>query len=443
MSIRQNSQEDVKKSVVPEHLPKRLTIACWLWNWATDRQPGEGFSEIEKALDELVDRKFNTIRIDGLWSWAFDLKGNPRGEVEVGNMIEPGYCKYSFNNRGGFRVNVLDELIRLLHLAKERDIYVALTSWEFQPGHSIGFLADPALRSEILNMPAKERFTYLARQADRLLQEIKRHGLEDRIAYLEIHNEVNYSAGRDFPGGMPAIKEAVEKCLTYLQERHADILFTDDYQVDVPEDYIFDYNNAIKFTEKFAANVQVLDHHLYNPTLQYALFRKAGIREGGAMEQVEKENEFFKWLIRPGSPSWKEFSQHFTCDWFKNWQPLVYLFENMDVDKYDYWMFRHYPQHEERMRTFWKNYIQLLSHFACQRGVPIVCDEGYIFLPPIHSNFETSAIGKSSFDFIVDNMLEAGYWGIMISTYTQPGQPLWENEAEWLKETNKRILEAE
>jgi hypothetical protein len=61
----------------------------------------------------------------------------------------------------------------------------------------------------------------------------------------------------------------------------------------------------------------------------------------------------------------------------------------------------------------------------------------------MHSTFETSAAGKSNFDFIVDQMLEAGYWGIMISTYTFPGQPLWEQEGEWLRKTHDRILAAD
>lgn len=439
-------------SVLPDHLPRRLTIACWLWFWATDRQPGEGFYDLEVAFDALVERGFNAVRIDAMWSWAFDLDGKPRGEVEVGNVAEPGYCDYGpgLTTKGGVRVNALDEIIRLFHLAEERDVYVALTSWEFQRGHSIGCLADPALRDEILSVPGKERFMYLARQCDRLLQAIKQHGLEKRIAYVEIHNELQsvwHSA--DMEPRYPELREDVEEGLEFLQERHPDILFTDDYQVDIPEDRAFDYNTALAFLDKFASNAQLLDHHLYVLGLQWALYQEAGVRpligpdQDAAMERVERENEFLLWLLKPGSPNWREFSQHFTCDWFRNWRPLIYLYQNMDVEKYDYWMFRHYPEWEERMRTYWKNYIQVLSHNARQRNLPIVCDEGYIFWPPMHSVFETSAVGKSNFDFIVDQMLEASYWGIMISTYTFPGQPLWDQEVGWLRKTHDRILAAD
>ena len=70
-----------RDAIIPGHLPPRLAIASWLWYWATDRQPGEGFHDLEAALDALVERGFNAVRIDALWSWAFERDGEPRGEV--------------------------------------------------------------------------------------------------------------------------------------------------------------------------------------------------------------------------------------------------------------------------------------------------------------------------------------------------------------------------
>jgi hypothetical protein len=60
----------------------------------------------------------------------------------------------------------------------------------------------------------------------------------------------------------------------------------------------------------------------------------------------------------------------------------------------------------------------------------------------MHSAFEPSTVGRNNLEFITDQMREAGYWGVMISTYAFPGQPLWEEEAAWLKKTNDRILRA-
>jgi len=83
-----------------------------------------------------------------------------------------------------------------------------------------------------------------------------------------------------------------------------------------------------------------------------------------------------------------------------------------------------------------------MARHARERNLPLVCDEGYICWPPTNSEFEPSAVGRANFDFIMDHMIEAGYWGYMVSTYAFPGQPLWDKQAEWLKATHERILSA-
>jgi hypothetical protein len=103
-------------------------------------------------------------------------------------------------------------------------------------------------------------------------------------------------------------------------------------------------------------------------------------------------------------------------------------------------MFMNYPDHEQSMKNYWKNSIQHLHDYARHRGLPLVCDEGYIFWPPIHSQFETSAVGKEFHEFIVDQMIKHEYWGIMVCTYAAPGLPLWEKEADFLRKLNRRIL---
>jgi hypothetical protein len=421
----------------------------WCWMWATERQPGEAFADLGAAFEQLVARGFNTIRIDALWSWAFDRQGRPRGIVETAALTDPGYCDYcpGFTPRGGVRIDVAEEIIRLLRLAERHDVSVALTSWEFQRGHTTGFLADEGLRREILDVPGEERFGHLARECDLMLGLIKRHGLEKRIAYVEIHNELQSvweSAG--LAVHYPALRQAVEEGLAWLQARHPDILFTDDYQVDGMPDCLFDTDIALGFCDKLAGNAQLVDHHLYAGGVQHALFREAGVLLGAeadqdaAMERLEREHGLFRWLLRPGCPTWREYRPHLRAEWFRPWWPLMYLYQNMDIDRYDQWMFRHHPEWEERMATFWRNYVQVLRRHARSHSLPIVCDEGYIFWPPIHSAFEPSAVGRADLEMIVDSMVAAGYWGVMVSTYAFPGQVLWEREAAWLRKVNERVL---
>ena len=214
----------VGRATIPDHLPERLTISFWFGCWATDVQPGEGFADLDQALGDLVARGFNTIRIDGLWSWCFRPDGTPRGPVEIGNVALPGTCDYGpgLTTRGGVYVDVLQRLFELLALAQKHNVYVALTSWEYQPGHTLGFLADPALRQEILAIPVPDRFPYAGQQIDRLLTAIKREGFGDRLAYVEFHNEIDSSIGLGLPGGRVALRSqsSVVQAITRLSPRY-------------------------------------------------------------------------------------------------------------------------------------------------------------------------------------------------------------------------------
>lgn len=440
----------VGRDTLPAHLPKRLTISFWFGYWATDIAPGERFADLEVAVQELVARGFNTIRLDGLWSWCFTPEGKRRGPVEIGPVADPGYCDFGAGTgaRGGVWVEALDQLLRLLELCRKYDVFVALTSWEYQPGHTLGFLADPGIRGEILGIPVADRFPYTGQQIDRLLQVIKAEGFADRLAYVEFHNEIDYSIGRGLPGGRPALRAAVEEQIAFLRERHPDLLITDDYSLPCPESG-FDYDVTAAFLAGLAGNAQLLDHHLYawSAGVQVAFFRELGLGIGSGdldelVPRLERENALYRWLMRPDAIPWEQYKTHYHCDWFQQWWAPLCLYQNMDVQRWDYWLFTHYPQYEERMRGFWRNAIMAMAGHARERNLPLVCDEGYICWPPTNSEFEPSAVGRANFEYIMDHMLEAGYWGYMVSTYAFPGQPLWDQQGDWLRRLHERILQA-
>ena len=80
--------------------------------------------------------------------------------------------------------------------------------------------------------------------------------------------------------------------------------------------------------------------------------------------------------------------------------------------------------------------------FARQRGLPAVVDEGYIFYPPRNSRFEESAAGRLLFEHAVDTAIEQGYWGVLLTTYCGPDQPIWTENPEWIKKTNQLLLDS-
>ena len=154
--------------VIPEHLPRKLSICCYIWSWITNATPGEPYGDLEAACAGLAPRGFNCVRADAGLNWCFTLDGKPRGEVEFGPWIAGhGQNLRTVNALGGGRHNVLQRVLRLLELARKYDFYVILTSWEYQD--SSWLLADPALRAEVYDYPLADRFALMATQHDRLL----------------------------------------------------------------------------------------------------------------------------------------------------------------------------------------------------------------------------------------------------------------------------------
>ncbi|MHB0858409.1 MAG: cellulase-like family protein [Anaerolineae bacterium] len=435
------------KESIPSHLPHRLAISLWVWCWFTDTQPGEAFHDLEKCFQELVARGYNTVRIDAMLGWIYDQQGRRRGPVTVGQIAQPGYAHYEpgLTARGGGTADAYEQLVRLLRLAQKYDVYVALTTWQYQEGHSTTLMADPTLQDEIHAVPLNERLPFIARQYETLLQALQAEGLIDRIAYVELHNEIDYAkvyAQRD------QLQALMESALGYLQARFPTLLICSDRNAgSMDAHYGYDYQATARFTEGFACNDQLIDHHLYVGGVQSALLAQAGLSFpvgdqddiDDQMNAIEQHNQFLRWLLKPDYEPWESFKQHFSNP--SLWRRLFYFFENVDIDKYDYWMFTHYPRYEQAMKNFWKNSIQHLHAYARQRGLPLVCDEGYVFWPPMHSQFEVSTCGKEFHEYIVELMIQHEYWGIMITTYAFPSQPLWEKESAFLLKLNRRILE--
>ena len=166
---------------LPDHLPKRLSIGMFIWNWVTMATPGEPYHDLEKAVAGLPERGFNAVRVEAGLNWCFRMDGQPRGEMEFGPWIA-GYRDNltSANDRGGGRHDVLKRVTRLMELAKQHGVYVILTSWEYQD--SSWLVADPKIRAEVMAVPEEKRLMHMARQHDRLLRRLERQGTPSRTS---------------------------------------------------------------------------------------------------------------------------------------------------------------------------------------------------------------------------------------------------------------------
>ena len=177
---------------LPGHLPKKLSIGMFIWNWVTMAAPGEPYFDLENVVAGLPQRGFNAVRADAGLNWCFRMDGQPRGEMDFGPWIA-GYRDNltTVNVVGGGRHDVLKRMVCFMELAKRYGVYVILTSWEYQD--SSWLVADPKIRAEVMAVPQEKRFMHLARQHDRLLRVLKDKGIHRNIAFVEVHNEPDAS----------------------------------------------------------------------------------------------------------------------------------------------------------------------------------------------------------------------------------------------------------
>ncbi len=403
---------------LPGHLPKKLSIGMFIWNWIAMAAPGEPYHDLAKVVAGLPERGFNAVRVDAGLNWCFRMDGQPRGEMEFGPWI-PGYRDNltSVNVLGGGRYDVLKRVTRLMELAKQHGVYVILTSWEYQD--SSWLVADPKIRAEVMAVPEDKRFMHMARQQDRLLRVLKDKGLERNIAFVEIHNEPDAS---HFPPGDQSTR-LHQEAIAFLRDAHPDILVSGDF---------CSHNLSI-----VPDNVQVYDQHtyvsdlywpvLYTQTIWAKEFDPANPRKIKLLDRVLKAKivpyaEFMK-----AAQNVREL-----------WRGVDWLYYNLDNKRFDAWILEEYARREADMkqqatRTFAADALE-----AQRRKIPAVCDEGGYLYPPLGSKFELTEPGTSMFELQVDLAIKHGYWGMMPTTYCGAEHPIWDN-IPWLRAINDRF----
>ena len=405
---------------VPAHLPPRMAICSWIWSWVTFARPEEPYGDLEKCVAGLKERGFNAIRVDAGLNWCFTLDGNPRGEMEFGPWA-PGVSSNlsTVNQKGGARHDVLKRLVRLMELAKQYDIYVILTSWEYQD--STWMVVDPKIRAEVYGIPEKDRLMALARQHDQLLRILKQKGLDKHVAFVEVHNEIEYS---DFPKGQEG-KALHRAAIAFLRAAHPDVLISADYG---SHDPAIVPDNGQGYDQHMYSGAAMYFGNLYNATVMGPAFDKADPRKNPILARILKKD------IMPWDEAMKRMGAVRPF-----WHPIIWLYDNIDNAKFDAYMLESLPKLMPQIKAEAERQFEGDAREAARRRLPAVLDEGGYFYPPVGARWEQSAEGLAYFEFMAGLAIKHGYWGFMPTTYCGPEHPLWVEKAEWLRTINTRF----
>ena len=256
---------------VPAHLPRRLTITLWDFTWYTQTTPGEPFHDLDRAFAEAVERGYNTVRICAMPFLLFGDHDIDIRRLEISGMgAGVGRRTRWYDVAGGAVLDGREHLRELFEAARRHDCYVILSSWEYQ--QSPAFLEGSEWYDALMAIPHGRRHTALARAMVDLVQYLKDVDLADRIAYAELHNEVDLSRlSPDGPHGddpywaQRALGRGRRR--RSMREAHPDVLATTCYGIPPYRDM-----------GSVPDNGQVAHFHVYVYGVLAALEEWAGVR---------------------------------------------------------------------------------------------------------------------------------------------------------------------
>ncbi|MDZ8171181.1 cellulase-like family protein [Microbacterium xanthum] len=416
-------------------LPERLTITLWDFSWYVRTGPGEPFEDLDRAAAEAVERGYNTVRIcampfllfgSGIDTSAFAL--GPLGG-EYGQRVR------WYNVKERTMIDARRHLLKLFETLERHDLFVILSSWEYQQSSAFAESRDwwDALRG----VPAEDRPTALAEALASLVDVVEEAGLGHRIAFTELHNEVqggHLTEGlpnwyEDPVGLMAALRPRLEAGLSAFHERHPAHPVTVNYS-GVPVD-------AMRYVPR---NIDVFVAHPYvygvldEVTAAFdlrgdlAAFPEQQVRALGLLRDDAPPAQ--TWVLS-GEDAWK-------MDATIMGKPETFLMDWIDEGAFDRFLYERYQVHHFEMRAILRLWLDVAADFAAARDVPLVFAEGWIGYTPLEGTFEEGPIGSAFCRHAIEESIRVGAWGTIVCSNAAPQHPMW-GDVELQQQCNARF----
>ncbi|NQU55115.1 MAG: hypothetical protein HQ522_21560 [Bacteroidetes bacterium] len=155
--------------------PSRLTIAMWDYSWLNQHYTGGFFEDYNKVTDELIERGFNTVRID-----AFPLVIGKMETMEQVVTIEGDPLRNWGASDKDRKHAVVTELVEFMKMTKKKNISVILSSW------GTGAIEFPEIRKDFEN-PREHWQAW-----EKVLDILKENDLLSHVVYIDFDQEFPY-----------------------------------------------------------------------------------------------------------------------------------------------------------------------------------------------------------------------------------------------------------
>ncbi|WP_129843647.1 cellulase-like family protein [Streptomyces sp. RFCAC02] len=405
---------------LPPHVPDHLTITLWDFTWYTRTGPGEPFADLDRAFREAADRGYNTIRICAMPFLLFG-SGLDTREVVLGPLGGAyGQRVRWYDVRHTTRIDGRAHLLALFEAARRHHFFVILSSWEYQQSPS--FAADRAWFDALMAIDPERRAEALADALADLVDFLAAHdGLDDRVAFTELHNEVQ--AGR-LTDGLPADEDPVvalrprlARGLVRFKERHPDHPVTVNY-AGVPVGSLRGVPDE--------ADVAVFHPYVYGVLDE--LIDTFALRDTTRpFPQADAHRE----LLRPGAPDFADWAPPAADRWRLTATIVglreMYVHDWCDPGKWDAWLYDRYATHRLAMEEKLDLWLAAAADHARAAGRPLVLGEGWVGYTPAHGTFEEGPVGAALCRRALAACAEVGARGAVVCSNAAPHHAMWDD----------------
>lgn len=406
-------------------LPARLAISFPIW--ALYDVDGKGYyADTDKMMKEHKERGFNCIRIDDGAGLMHDIDGNPRGKIRIGYAFgEYDRILRQFDAIGGEGFcDPLDRLISIATSAKKYGIYLILSSWYYL--HTYWFTHEKELNDSLFAIPNENKFMTFAKFLHYIIEELKKRNLSDVIAFAEIFNEADglyfttdYAPHEHSDEECDAIRKRHEEAITWLKERHPDVLFGYDSYSVTPD------------MRQIPENLDVLNFHSY---YLWSIYNTVEEQSPDCFDKVLTLEE-----VMAARPFRRD--EIFERDWYGRILRYSGLKREMLptlVERLENNLAENYEKYYEKAMTFLETLGKFREKFPT---VPVVCGEGVTYIPSKELLFEEQS--EKFFELVeavIRKYRENGMWGTVIRTCLGPEDPSWTILAERIRKINCDFL---
>jgi hypothetical protein len=398
--------------------PEKLTITLWDFSWYTRTGPGEPFEDLDRAFAEAVERGYNTVRICAmplLLGSGIDTSALRLGPLGGGY----GSSVRWYNVGAPTTIDAHAHLLALFRAARRHGCFVILSSWEYQ--QSPLFALDRPWFDAITAIDPEDRAVALADALADLVDFLAEHGLDDRVVFTELHNEVQAGHLADGLDGdlVVALRPRLERGIARFKQRHPGRPVTVNY-AGVP----------VGSMRGIPRTVDVAVFHPYVYGVLDELLDAFALRDTTRPFPQERAH---RELLRPGAPD--------LDDWLppqENRRRLdativgrreVYVHDWCDPDKWDAWLYDRYATHRTAMRQQLTTWIAAAADWAADANVPLVFGEGWIGYTPLHGAFEEGPVGAAFCRTAATEAARVGAWGSVVCSNAAPHHPMWHDVA--------------